>query len=239
MNQNAPTADKTEAPAPDKEQLMEQYKTYLDTVDYSAEKRLQVHEFFMGINSFLGTLFGYLTASDKYTMDDIVVFLVVAACVGFSLSRVWYFWVVNFTLVNSAKWNVIYDMEKNFPYQPFQSEWEVYLKQHRSKTPPKRFSWLWTPKKKRRYYSNSELDSILPQLFGRLYILLGIISIAFWVYKSDWLHSENNPIGNILTHILDFLKEFWRLGLAWVGIVILILVLFIVVFVAMPLNRRK
>lgn len=198
---------------------MEQYKTYLDTIDHFAEKRLHLHEFFMGINSFLATLFGYMVTSEKYTL----LLLLLLALVGFSFSRVWYLLVTNFTTVNSAKWKVIYDMEKKLPYQPFQSEWrgKGNLKKIKSDTPPKFFSWILPSQQTQRYYSTSNVDSELPKLFGWIYISLGIGSIIYLKFSDD---------------IDQFWENIRSFDLEWIGIVILIPVVFTVIAL-MPLNK--
>lgn len=207
----------------EQETLLEQYKTYLDTIQHFDEQRLHVHEFFMTINSFLGTLFGaiggYLFASEK----GHVLLLLPLAIVGFSFSYVWYLWVTNYTTVNKAKWDVIYDMEKKLPYQPFQSEWDGKGNLKRNMTnPPNYFSWIWAPKKDA-YYSVSGINSLLPQLFGWMYIALVVIPTVYLKFND----------------IIQFWENVRNFGLGWIGVVILIVVLAIIILVAIPFNKRK
>lgn len=225
MNLNAPTvsssAGNSETETSEQKQLMEQYKIYVDTIGNSAEDRLKTNQFFMTINSFLATLFstiaGYMFVSGKGHM----LLLVPLSIMGYGVSRVWYFFLKNYTTANSAKWDAVYKLEEKLPNKPFLSEWEDGLGKIYATDMPKGFSWLSgnTPNK---YYSTSRVESELPTLFGKMYIALGVITVALWGYKSEWLHSKGSDI-------LNFVKEIWTWG--WIGIVILIIIALIIAFV--------
>ena len=251
MNQNAPTVsspdDNSEQAQSEKEkakqaQLMEQYKAYLQTIDYSAENRLHTSEFFVAINSFLGTLFGYMVTSQRVSVGKwTVLLLLLIAVVGFCVSRVWYLLLTHYTTVNFAKWEVIYDMEKDFlyQYQPFTSEWENKLSPKRIHHMPGYFSWLQKlPKSKKKphpYYSYSDIITELPKLFGRMYIILGVsvlvYAIGSWGIKAcNWISSN-----------LDDIVLRWEIindaGLVWVvGIIALILFFFVLVLAVIALR---
>ena len=236
MSSNAPPdsspAGNSETETPEQDQLMEQYKTYLDTIARSAEERLHINELFMTINNFITTI---LTAIGGYVFvsgnNSIFLLLALLSIMGYAFSRVWHLYLTNYTTVNSVKWDVLYALEQELSYHPFKSEWDNYLKGYMANTRiPKTPLWIfWKKKSKSKYkpyYSTSEVESALPKLFGALYLVIGL---GAWIY---WLHS------NWSENTVEFLENIWHLCGEWVGVLIIIFLL-IVVIALRSVNGRE
>ena len=237
MSATAPTvpspAGNSENETPEQDRLLEQYKTYLDTIARSAEERLHINELFMTINNFLATI---LTGLGGYTVfsgnSSLALLLFILSIMGYAFSRVWHLYLTNYTTVNSAKWKVVYDMEEKFrfTYHPFQEEWSGKGElESKEGNPPDYLSWLWTSSGG--YYKTSKVEGALPKLFGGIYIVLMLFTAPFTIWNIwEWFSSN-----------VSFFETLEKSDLAGVGIVFLsFLALAIVVVgrIALPLVRK-
>ena len=237
MNSNAPTvsspSDSSEHEKSEQEQLMEQFKTYFDTIEHSAEERLHINELFMTINNFLATILSAIAGYEFLSKNNsLVLLLFLLSIMGYAFSRVWSLYLTNYTTVNKAKWNVVYDMEEKFKfsYQPFQEEWSGKGDlESKEANPPNYLSWLWAPAGG--YYSTPKVEGALPRLFGGMYILLALITIPLSIREYEWLQAGINRIVQFLKNIRDF-------GLGWVVVVILIIIVFLVIALKSPKKRK-
>ena len=87
----------------------ELYKLFVETSERLCERRLNVHKFFMVVNSSL------LALMSKTEICYIVLFLTLINFLWFSLIK-------NYLHLNQAKFSVINAMEKELPFQPFTDE---------------------------------------------------------------------------------------------------------------------
>ena len=235
-------SDNTEDKNSKEEQRIEQYKTYLDMLNHSNEQRIATNQFFVAINvslvTFLATILEHMFDSDSGNVSVLLLLLPLPALTGYCLSRLWCFLLISYNTVNSSRWNVVYDMEKTLPYQPFQSEWEK-MEPYETNI-PKGFLWLQqvsgiSPK---RYYSISGTERKLPILFGGLYLII-IVTVSVYVVWSllieayYWISLKWNDI-------ILFIENIKSLNLEWVIVIIgLIVIVFTVIALRWLIHMLK
>src|SRR5713226_9471659 len=115
------TENTLRAATPSTEQALEQYKLYVEMADRISARRQTANSFFLSINTAIVALLGYLRAAHQ-TGAEQVYWLVAAA--GIVLAYMWYRLVRSYKDLNTAKFNVIHEMEQALPLKPYESEWE-------------------------------------------------------------------------------------------------------------------
>jgi len=132
-----------------KEHLLDQYKLLAESADKITERRQNTNKFYLGINSLFLGFSGYLTAID----NNIVIVLI--ALIGFLISIVWNQNINSFKKLNSAKFKVIHELEKQLPASIYTKENE-YLKKS--------------------YYKLTSIEKWIPKIFAIIYlIIIGLI----------------------------------------------------------------
>ena len=102
--------------------MFEQYKLYVETAEEVSRKRQQSNNFFIGINTALiGVLgyFNYYRTSDNTDGNWILALFLL----GIVLSFVWRRMIKSYRQLNTAKYKVIHDIEKEMPLNLFSREW--------------------------------------------------------------------------------------------------------------------
>lgn len=133
--------------ATDKETLLEQYKLYVGTAEKVSEKRQTANAYFLSLNSFLLVLSGYLTTIKFQSWHVLIVLAGIFICI---------FWLLNlqsYRSLNSVKYKVIHEMEKQLPIKLFYDEWGL----------------LDRGKNKRTYLRLSRVEQGVPTIFIFLY----------------------------------------------------------------------
>ena len=113
------------------EELIEQYKIYLNTSENVITRRQNVSTFYLGINTALisllatvsGILFGMEKITNKLLIISIIVFSV--SVLGIVLCLNWYYLIGSYGKLNSAKMKVISELEKLLPANIYDTEWRV------------------------------------------------------------------------------------------------------------------
>lgn len=106
----------------EKPTLLEIYKTYVQTAENISEKRLKVNSFYL---TFCSTLITILLALTKLTIvSDFIIFI---DLLGVILCIIWSVNIKSYKLLNSAKYEVIKNLEKrlSLPVSCFSEEWEI------------------------------------------------------------------------------------------------------------------
>ena len=102
---------------PDKNRLfLEQYKLYMEMLDRSTKRRMETNTLFISINALI------ITITSLFNKGDVWVWFLVCLT-GYLFSCVWYILLCNYKIVNNVKWDVLYEMEKHLPSNPFETEW--------------------------------------------------------------------------------------------------------------------
>lgn len=134
-----------------KTHLFEQYKLYVESAEKVSDRRQNANNYFLTINTALISLIG---ASFQFSYLDEAKKLAIIA--GIIISIVWWTLIHSYKQLNTAKFNVIHEIEKNLPLALYQYEWEM----------------LEEGKNKDKYFPFSHIEQKIPWVFGIGYVYL-------------------------------------------------------------------
>lgn len=98
--------------------LLEQYKLYVEMADRISQRRTSANTYFLSVNSAILAFVGFVTSGAD---PDYMWLLALAGCL---LTMFWFNIVLSYRNLNSAKWQVIQDIEKRLPISPYDAEWD-------------------------------------------------------------------------------------------------------------------
>lgn len=101
--------------------LLEQYKIYQESAEKISSKRQTANSFFVTINTAIIALVSYLHIGDSTSTK----YYWIVALAGVAITYMWYRLIRSYRDLNSAKFKVIYEIEKKLPLSPFNAEWEA------------------------------------------------------------------------------------------------------------------
>ncbi len=108
--------------------LLEQYKLYVEMADRVSQRRDQSNRFYATIYSILAAI---LVLAARFKLSDdtsdgtwALVFLI-TGLVGALLAGIWYMNIRSYKTLNSAKFQVINEIENQLPVQGYTKEWEL------------------------------------------------------------------------------------------------------------------
>lgn len=106
--------------------LMEQYKLYVDSSTKLSERRATAQTFFLTANTLLATASGlaagrYIAPAAAAAADGTWQWLVPLA--GLLLALSWFVLIGAYRTLNSAKFKVIHELERQLPARLFEREW--------------------------------------------------------------------------------------------------------------------
>ena len=107
--------------------LLEQYKIYVEMTDRGTTRRAHTNRFYVSLLSGLLALLSVVLSKDDLAGIPTTVFLGVAG-LGILLCILWFYTICDYRRLNSAKFEVINEMEKHLPQRPFDREWEILRK---------------------------------------------------------------------------------------------------------------
>lgn len=100
-----------------KAHCLEVYKMYVERADAISSRRESANTFFLSVNTALIGLIGYLDEDEKCTKLAIGV-------AGIILCYFWYRLLLSYKGLNTAKFQVVHEIEKALPLSPYDAEWE-------------------------------------------------------------------------------------------------------------------
>jgi len=140
-----------------KSHLFEQYKLYIQSAEKISDRRQNANNYFITINtaliSFLGLSFQIKLLENLGWIKSLLAILGIIICVIF------WFLLRSYKQLNSGKFKVIHEIEKNLPLALYDYEWKI----------------LGEGKDKQLYYPFSHIELLIPWVFGFIYLILGII----------------------------------------------------------------
>ena len=136
------------------EKHFEIYKLTVDMADKVSSRRMTANTFFLTLHSAL------VVISER--LD-----LIYVAVIGLLFCVTWWMLLKSYRDLNTAKFDVILELEKDFPVKPFTDEWK-YLK----KDPVE--GW------KTRYAELGQVEQFVPIILGAIYIFI-ILKITCWL----------------------------------------------------------
>lgn len=149
------------------EHLLDQYRLYVNAAEKISDRRQKTNEFFLGLNTALIGLLGFMITKTSSTESNLILFI--ASIAGAIICYLWYRIVVSYKGLNSAKYKVIHTIEERLPLALYDTEWEA----------------LGRGKDKSKYWPFSHIEQYVPWIFIGLYVIL-LLSLVPWV-KLFWL----------------------------------------------------
>jgi hypothetical protein len=144
--------------------FLEQYKLYIEMMDRTSNRRNQMNGFYTSLLSALLALITIATNKDISQFKDVkfqaVAFLAVAI-LGILLCIIWYINIQSYKQLNSGKFKVISELEKQLPFACYDREWELLKKDTRYKG----------------YLTQTSVEKVVPFILAIPYIGLFIYSL--------------------------------------------------------------
>ena len=137
---------------------VDQYRIYMHVFNSPIDRRWRSNEFFLGINTAIMGILGYLEAKGAITKP--MIFLLVPF-VGIAICYCWYRIISSYRKLSRAKFQVIHQIEKKLPISLFETEWQI----------------LGAGKDRSKYSPISLMERRLPIIFSILYIAIFIASL--------------------------------------------------------------
>ncbi|OEC84347.1 MULTISPECIES: RipA family octameric membrane protein [Methanobacterium] len=131
------------------ENLFEQYKLYVEMSNDVSKRRHQTNSFYISLSSALIALFSLITVKlGSINLE----FISLLPIFGLLTCFIWFTHIKSYKKLNSAKFKVINEIEKDLPYQGFSKEWEIL--------------------KNESYKGLTDIEKCVPLFIGILYIIL-------------------------------------------------------------------
>lgn len=144
-----------------KTHLFEQYKIYVESVEKTSDRRQHANNYFITINTALISLIGLSFQIKFFENVSWIKIKSLLAGVGIIICVVFWFLIRSYKQLNTGKFKVIHEIEKHLPLTLYKYEWEV----------------LGEGKDKSLYYPFSHIESLIPWVFGLIYLILGVVFI--------------------------------------------------------------
>lgn len=106
-----------------RDHLLEQYKAYAESAQKNFDRRNTANTFFLTINTALVTILGYFQIKQAGNFE--IGSHVLIASAGIAICYMWYRLIRSYKDLNTAKFKVIHEIEKQLPIRPFDAEWEA------------------------------------------------------------------------------------------------------------------
>lgn len=104
--------------------LIRIYDLYISSAENISDRREKANSFFLGINSALVGLIGYLNFISQTKSPQAEIFIPISIA-GISLCYLWYRIIRCYKDLNSAKFKIVHEIEKLLPVRPYDAEWEA------------------------------------------------------------------------------------------------------------------
>ena len=136
-------------------QLLEIYKLHAELADRVSQRREGANRLFVSLH--VGLVL-FLAALVRFGVGDVPDHLVLGTVgiLGALLSASWLVVIRSYRQLNTEKFRVLHELEKQLPYQFFTREWDPYAKGEKSN----------------RYWKLTHVESALPIVFFGLFIVL-------------------------------------------------------------------
>ena len=144
---------------PDCAILFDQYKLYVDSSLKVTEHRNSANTYFLSLNTFLYAGLGVASAAGLGVLQSGWTIFVTTA--GIVLCLYWHRLIQSYMQLNRAKFEIIHRLEEQLPAKVFSDEWEALGKGEDPTV----------------YRPLTDLEKIIPWIFGLLYFVLLIWSL--------------------------------------------------------------
>ncbi len=133
--------------------ILEQWKTCIDMADRGSDPRVTVNNLFITLNSVILALSAIIPKKSDVSI----------AIVGIIISFLWITTITSYKNLNSAKFKVINELEKQLPTQPFNYEWFL----------------VGEGQDKKKYKKLTQIEKNVPIIFIIIYLAILVLNIIF------------------------------------------------------------
>lgn len=112
-----------------KSHLLDQYKLYVEMADRISSRRQTANSFFLSVNTAIIALISYI----QLDMEEGISCYWLISLAGMALCFMWYKLVCSYKNLNSAKFEIIHELENQLPIAPYSMEWDKVGKGKKSK----------------------------------------------------------------------------------------------------------
>ena len=106
------------------EHMLEQYKLYVEMADRVSSRRAQANRFYISLLSILLALLSIVASIGAFS-EILNKILLAIAILGIILCALWWVNIRSYRHLNSGKFKVIHEMEKELPIAAYDKEWEI------------------------------------------------------------------------------------------------------------------
>lgn len=162
--------------------VLELYKTAVEMADRTSARRAGANSFFLTLNTALAAVVGIVSSARKApSHGNVPTFdafgLVLTAAAGIVLSLTWRALLRYYRRLNGAKFDVINEMEKRLPCQPFTDEWAI-LHPARPAGEEKPSKWTSWWRRKVQHREATVVEQVVLLVFVVIYAALAIRVLA-------------------------------------------------------------
>lgn len=142
-----------------KDPILAIFELYLATAEKVSDRRAQANSWMLSVNSAIVALYGYLQ-SDKMAIGATqkMVWLCAIPAAGAIVCLAWWALLTSYRQLNRAKFEVLAELEANFPVSPIARERQIYEKHGRR--------------------SFNQIERLIPGCFVVLYAIM--VVAALW-----------------------------------------------------------
>ncbi|MFL0092743.1 RipA family octameric membrane protein [Tenacibaculum maritimum] len=141
------------------EHTLEQYKMYVESAEKVSDRRSNLNTFYLSLTTTITGVIGYLKTNTISNSEYLIIGLSISAIL---ICVYWVNLLENYRKLNSGKFKVIHEIEKELPLNLYDYEWEKLGKGNDPKL----------------YKKLSNVEKIIPTIFGFLFLLVVIIEFA-------------------------------------------------------------
>lgn len=135
---------------------LEIYKLYVQMADNISVRRQLANSFFLTVNTAIIGIVGYFGGTSG-KLNWIIILP------GIVLCYLWYRLIRSYKDINSGKFKVIHEIEKELPISPYDAEWEA----------------LGRGKDTKKYLPFTRIEIWVPGIFGIFYLVMFILSMPW------------------------------------------------------------
>lgn len=132
--------------------ILEQYKLYVEMVDRISARRNLTNVFFLTLNTTIISALGIFLQNKVEITPKWLIFIPALAIL--TQCAAWWWLICSYRKLNSAKFEIINQLEEKLPSTPYASEWKE----------------LGEGKDIKKYLPLTYIENIVPILFGIVYI---------------------------------------------------------------------
>lgn len=141
------------------EHLLEQYKLYIETAEKVSDRRSNLNTFYLTLTTTIAGIIGYVKTNNIENDKFLIIGLSISAIL---ICIYWVNLLENYRKLNSGKFKVIHEIEKQLPLKLFDFEWEKLGRGEDTKL----------------YKKLSNVEKGVPYIFGVLFLFMVIIEIV-------------------------------------------------------------